>query len=110
MKGFFKKINTYSFWVSLSSAMLILVQAVGKPLGLEIDEEVYMSVINSVLGAFVLVGIVPKSEANTNFCEDDSSKEVFSPDAKDCTKDNQNSLELSESDRQLLISLNNKNN
>ncbi len=108
MKGFFKKINTYSFWVSLSSAMLILVQAVGRPLGLEIDEEVYMSVINSVLGVFVLVGIVPKADPNSNFCEEKTEDVSCASSVKDCDENNKDIIELSEEDRQLLISLNNK--
>lgn len=52
------KIKSYSFWVSLASAILLLVQTVGKSLGLLIDESTYMSVVNSVLGIFVVLGII----------------------------------------------------
>ncbi len=105
MKGFFKKINTYSFWVSLSSALLIIVQAVGRPLGYEVDTEVYMSVINSVLGAFVLVGIVPKTSKLdvTSSTQDETQDETNIPTTKDSTKDNK-AFDLDEADRQLLIS------
>lgn len=52
------RIKSYSFWVSLASAILLLVQTVGRPLGLVIDEATYMSIVNSVLGVFVVLGIV----------------------------------------------------
>lgn len=58
------RIKSYSFWVSLASAILLLVQAVGKPLGLVINEEIYMSIVNSVLGVFVVLGIISHPAQN----------------------------------------------
>lgn len=52
------RLKTYSFWVSLASAILLLIQSVGKPLGLVLNEELYMSIVNSVLGVFVVLGII----------------------------------------------------
>ena len=50
--------KSYSFWLSIASAIFLLVQAIGKPLGLNINEEIYMSIINAVLGIFVVLGIL----------------------------------------------------
>ncbi|MBQ7977225.1 MAG: hypothetical protein IJ301_01310 [Clostridia bacterium] len=58
MSSFKNRLKTYSFWVSLASAILLLVQSVGKPLGLVLNEEIYMSIVNSVLGVFVVLGII----------------------------------------------------
>lgn len=58
------RLKNYSFWVSLASAVLLLVQAVGKPLGLVINEEIYMSIVNSVLGVFVVLGIITHPAQN----------------------------------------------
>ncbi len=58
------KIKSYSFWVSLASAILLLVQTIGRPLGLVIDESTYMSIVNSVLGVFVVLGIVSHPSQN----------------------------------------------
>lgn len=52
------KLKSYSFWVSLASAILLLIQTIGRPLGLVIDESTYMSIVNSVLGVFVVLGII----------------------------------------------------
>ena len=67
--AFKNRLKTYSFWVSLASAVLLLVQTIGRPLGLMIDEALYMSVVNSVLGVFVVLGIIShpsQSLLNTN--------------------------------------------
>ncbi len=61
---FKNRLKNYSFWVSLASAILLLVQAIGKPLGLVINEEIYMSIVNSVLGVFVVLGIITHPAQN----------------------------------------------
>lgn len=66
------KIKSYSFWVSLASAILLLIQTIGRPLGLLIDESMYMSIVNSVLGVFVVLGIV--SHPSQNLIKDSTSK------------------------------------
>ncbi len=58
------KLKSYSFWVSLASAILLLIQTIGRPLGLVIDESTYMSIVNSVLGVFVVLGIVSHPAQN----------------------------------------------
>lgn len=58
------KLKSYSFWVSLASAVLLLVQTIGRPLGLVIDESTYMSIVNSVLGVFVVLGIISHPAQN----------------------------------------------
>jgi len=52
------ELKSYRFWLSVASACLLLFQAVGKPLGLDVNEEIYMSFVNAVLGVFVLFGII----------------------------------------------------
>ena len=105
-KNFFSKFNSYNFWVSLSSAMLILIQAIGTPAGLEISEEVYMAVVNSVLGIFVLLGIVPKPEGKQtdNFQAQDDTKDSV-PNIQDSESNPEaDTLNLDENQRELLIS------
>ena len=70
--NFLAQIKSYSFWLSLASACLLLLQAVGKPLGLEINEEVYMSIINGILGIFVVLGIVTYPNVEQNQDKDDN--------------------------------------
>jgi len=53
-----ERCKTYSFWFAILSALVLLVQAIGEPLGLTISQETYISVINAVLGVFVVFGII----------------------------------------------------
>ena len=75
------RLKNYSFWVSLASAILLLVQAIGKPLGLVINEEIYMSIVNSVLGVFVVLGII--SHPAQNLISSSSSTNVDTVNEKE---------------------------
>lgn len=70
------RLKTYSFWVSLASAILLLIQSVGKPLGLVLNEELYMSIVNSVLGVFVVLGII-SHPAQTLIQNDEENEEYI---------------------------------
>ena len=78
------KLKSYSFWVSLASAVLLLVQTIGRPLGLVIDESTYMSIVNSVLGVFVVLGII--SHPAQNLLKNSSSKTLSESENTDATE------------------------
>lgn len=64
--------KTYSFWLGLSSAILLLVQAIGEPLGLKINEAQYMAIINAILGVFVVLGIISNPSSKVDNRQDDN--------------------------------------
>mgnify|MGYP002520970568 CR=1 FL=1 len=78
------KLKSYSFWVSLASAVLLLVQTIGRPLGLVIDESTYMSIVNSVLGVFVVLGII--SHPAQNLLKNSSQKTISESENVDFEK------------------------
>ena len=94
------RLKNYSFWVSLASAILLLVQAIGKPLGLVINEEIYMSIVNSVLGVFVVLGII--SHPAQNLISSSSSANVDTVNEKE--------TEVSDSLKSVEINNDNKSN
>ncbi len=94
------RLKNYSFWVSLASAILLLVQAIGKPLGLVINEEIYMSIVNSVLGVFVVLGII--SHPAQNLISSSSSANVDTVNEKE--------TEASDSLKSVEINNDNKSN
>lgn len=57
-----KRFKTYAFWVSLSSAIVILLQSLGKLFGFSIDSGTIESVIMSICGVLVVLGIVTMDE------------------------------------------------
>ena len=58
MKNFFKKIKSYSFWVSLSGAVIVLFNAFGNAFGFEIENKIVEDCIMSIASVLVVFGIV----------------------------------------------------
>ena len=78
MKNFFKKFGSYSFWISLSGAIILLVNALGRAFGFVIENKLVEDIILSIAGVLVVLGLVtmdvkPKDEENDK--EDDENKE-----------------------------------
>lgn len=66
MKNFFKNFRTYSFWVSLSGAVIILINALGRAFGFEIENQIVEDCLMGVAGVLVVLGIVYKKPENEN--------------------------------------------
>lgn len=62
MKNFFKKMKTYSFWVSFSGALIILVNALGRAFGFKVENQVIEDCIMSIAGILVVLGVVTMSD------------------------------------------------
>ena len=60
-----QKFKNYGFLMSLASALFLIVQAVGRPFGFVISEDIYMIVVNAVLSCLVLLGFVTRPSAVT---------------------------------------------
>ncbi len=74
MKNFFDKFKNYSFWVSLSSAIVILLTSFGKLFGFTVENKIVEDCIMSIAGLFVVLGIVSmNSKSDNNDKSDDTS-------------------------------------
>ena len=74
MKNFFKKFQSYSFWVSLSGAVIVLLNALGRAFGFEIENQIVEDVIMSVAGVLMVLGVVSmKGSANTSKKDNDKN-------------------------------------
>ena len=80
-----KKIRNYGFWVALSGAMVMLVNALGKVFGFAVKDEVVSGLIMAIAGALVVFGVVVMPTKDNNTEED--KKEEQTNDKQD---DNQN--------------------
>ena len=62
------RVKTYSFWVSLTSAIILIVKLIGQKYGLNIDETFISDLVTTICGLLVILGIivVPKSDINLN--------------------------------------------
>ena len=65
MKKLFERMKSYSFWVSLSGALIIFINCLGRIFNFQIENEIVEDVIMSIAGLLVVLGFVTK-EAVTN--------------------------------------------
>lgn len=84
-----KKFKTYAFWVALSSAIVILMQSLGKLFGFEIESVLVENVIMSICGILVVLGIVTKS-TDTDDSSQNDSENLNDKTNKDSASDNTN--------------------
>ncbi len=90
MKNFFKKFRSYSFWVSLSGAVIILLNAFGRAFGFKIENQIVEDCIMAVAGLLVVLGFcfkAPKEEEqdlenqNSKSQEEENLKDLNSAEA-----------------------------
>ena len=83
-----KKIRTYGFWVALSGAIVMLVNALGRAFGFEIEDKLVSDIILAFAGVLVVFGIVimPQKEENDKV---DDVQEVEQDKIEEQKDDNQ---------------------
>ncbi len=89
MKNMFKN---YGFWVSLSSAVVVLVEAIGRACGFIPDGQLVNDIIMSVAGVLVVLGVVTMPNAKTDKTKDnktDETNEIKTPEENDETKNSE---------------------
>lgn len=75
MKNFFKNFRSYSFWVSLCGAFIILLNALGRAFGFEIENQIVEDVLMSVAGVLVVLGVVTKPNKSDE--KDNNQEEIL---------------------------------
>ena len=59
------RIKTYNFWVSLSSAIFLIIKLLGHQFGFSVDESLFSDLITSLCSILVILGIiVPPTSKN----------------------------------------------
>ncbi len=52
------RLKSYSFWVSLASAVFLLIKVLGQSLGFSVDESLYNDIFTALCGVLVISGII----------------------------------------------------
>lgn len=60
------KIKSYNFWVSLGSAVLLLLNLLGRQFNFSIDECLYNDILTAICGILVILGIITMPAGTTN--------------------------------------------
>ena len=58
------KMKTYNFWISLVSAVLLIVRILGDTYGFSVDAGLVMDLTTGVCGIFVILGIISVPQKN----------------------------------------------
>lgn len=58
------RVKTYSFWVSLASAVILIIKLIAQKYGLNIDETFISDLVTTICGLLVILGIIviPKTD------------------------------------------------
>ena len=77
MKDFKNYLKSYKFWLSVFSALFLILEAILKPFNVILSEESYMTFVNIILGFLVFLGIisVPKDEQAQDETKQDEMKQ-----------------------------------
>lgn len=88
MKNFFKKIKSYGFWVSLSAALIILLDAFGNVFGFKIENKIVEDCVMSIAGILVVFGIVSMNDSKSDIdeTEDKADEKQNSDDENNMNK------------------------
>lgn len=87
MKNFFNKFKSYSFWVSLSGALIVLAGALGRAFGFKIENQIIEDCIMSVAGVLIVLGIVVGGGKSKDSEDDEGSAQKKEDSASDANKD-----------------------
>ena len=76
-----KKYQTTGFWISLTGAILLVLQNLGEAFGFKIDSNLVNTIVSSVCGVLVVVGVLipTKTTENANEIvnENDKNKNTY---------------------------------
>lgn len=84
-----EKMKSYSFWMSLTSAVILVIKLIGQKYGFVIDDGFISDLVTSLCGVFVILGIIVlptnknSSETKINTTQEDGLN--FSKDSIDTT-------------------------
>lgn len=72
------KIKSYSFWVSIASAVILILKVLGNRFGFTVDESMVSDIFTALCSILVLLGIIviPQSPSQTNSTNQDKNQQL----------------------------------
>lgn len=82
-----ERFKTYSFWVSLSGAIIVLAQAIGRAIGFIPNADIIHNIIMGIAGVLVVFGIV-SSPTEEELKQKKESKKTETEESEQIDKEN----------------------
>lgn len=88
-----EKFKSYSFWMSVTAAVILVINNIGKVLGFEVDGKVVTQIVDSICGVLILFGVITMAKTKkTDEDVESNTDELKSDDNFDtCEKESLNS-------------------
>ena len=64
------KIKSYSFWMSVSAAAMLVVNNIGKHFGFYLDNEIVAEIVDSICGVLILFGVLTMTNDDNKSSEE----------------------------------------
>ena len=83
------KLKTTGFWISLTGAVILVLQVIGGAFGFKINSELINNLVSSICGVLVIVGVlIPSKQENNkiNFPTDSSDENLNSSNQQEETE------------------------
>lgn len=79
-----QKFRSYSFWMAVCGAVILVVNNIGKAFGFSVSTELVTNIVDSVCGVLVVFGVLtmPKKEKQNAKSDDDLKNDVNNDDLK----------------------------
>ena len=68
------KIKNYGFWLSLTSAIILMLQTIGRFAGFSINSVAIESIVTSICGVLVVLGIISNPESGNGYPDSNTAK------------------------------------
>ena len=83
------KLKTTGFWISLTGAVILVLQVIGGAFGFKINSELINNLVSSICGVLVIVGVlIPSKQENNkiNFLASSSDENLNSSNQQEKTE------------------------
>ena len=85
-----EKFKSYTFWMSVTAAVILVINNIGNVFGFEVDSKVITQIVDSICGVLILFGVI--TMAKTENKEENGKNTTFesaenNDDSKVCKND-----------------------
>ena len=85
-----EKFKSYSFWMSVTAAVILVINNIGKTFGFEVDGEVVTKIVDSICGVLILFGVITMAKNDKKDEDVKNNVDEFECDEKSKISNNDN--------------------
>lgn len=100
------RIKTYNFWVSLASAIFLIINLIGQKFNFHLDESIFNDLFTALCGILVLLGIIAPPINNTKLNKDSTQSKQTTDTSNDAAYEDETKLTNSEKEKTNMESIN----